>query len=88
MKIRFPLALAAVFLAFLGTVFVLQAFERPPPVSVQQGFRGTGMVQVANPRLEPARRAANQVPAAPEAADATGDLDTPADLAARLGRLP
>lgn len=73
MKIRFPLALAAVFLAFLGTVFVLQAFERPPPVSVQQGFRGTGMVGVTNPRRDAELVARNQVPAAPEAAGTDGD---------------
>ena len=73
MKIRFPLALAAVFLAFLGSVFVLQAFERPPPVSVQQGFRGTGMVGVTNPRRDAALTLRNQVPEAPEAAPADGD---------------
>lgn len=73
MSYRFPLAFAAIFLAFLGTVFVLQAFERPPVLSTQNGYRGTGEVQVANPRMLAALRARNEVPPAPEAAAADGD---------------
>ncbi len=73
MKYRFPLAFAAVFLAFLGTVFTLQAFERPPVLSTQNGFRGTGLVQVHNPRTEAHLRAQNQVPPALDPASAEGD---------------
>ena len=42
----------------VGLGFVYLTFERPPVVSTQVGFRGTGMNLVANPRLEPARLAA------------------------------
>ncbi|WP_431281967.1 photosynthetic reaction center cytochrome PufC [Humitalea sp. 24SJ18S-53] len=73
MKYRFPLALAFLFTAFLGVVFALQAFEHPPVLSAQSGFRGTGMVQVANPRIEAALWARNQLPEAPDAASAEGD---------------
>jgi len=49
--------------AGLGTALLLAGcWERPPIESVQRGFRGTGMVHVANPRLETARVAANQAP--------------------------
>ncbi|MEO3471025.1 photosynthetic reaction center cytochrome PufC [Roseomonas sp. CAU 1739] len=73
MKYRFPLALAALIASFFGVIFVLQAFERPPVHSTQNGFRGTGMLQVANPRSEAALWARNQVPPAPEAASTDGD---------------
>jgi photosynthetic reaction center cytochrome c subunit len=73
MKYRFPLALAVLIAAFFGVVFVLQAFERPPVSSAQTGYRGTGMVQVVNPRSEAALWERNQVPPAPEAASAEGD---------------
>jgi photosynthetic reaction center cytochrome c subunit len=46
----------------LGLGFVYFTFERPPVDTTQVGFRGTSMGQVTNPRLEPARVAANQVP--------------------------
>jgi photosynthetic reaction center cytochrome c subunit len=37
--------------------------ERPPMEPVQRGYRGTGMVEIFNPRLEAARVEANQAPA-------------------------
>lgn len=50
-------------LAGLGAAFLLAGcWERPPIETVQRGFRGTGMVHVANPRLEAAKFAANQAP--------------------------
>ncbi|MBY0334654.1 MAG: photosynthetic reaction center cytochrome c subunit [Acetobacteraceae bacterium] len=73
MKYRFPAAVGLAFLSFLGLIFVMQTFERPPVSSVQQGFRGTGMVQVANPRLAAMLRDVNQAPPALEAASADGD---------------
>ncbi len=73
MKYRFPAAVALALFAFVAVIFVMRTFERPPVTTAQQGFRGTGMVQVANPRLQPALVAANQAPAAPEAAAADGD---------------
>ena len=61
------------FAGLLGVLVVLFTFERPPVVSTQNGFRGTAMEQVVNPRLRAVSVAANRVPAAPDAADAEGD---------------
>jgi photosynthetic reaction center cytochrome c subunit len=46
----------------LGAVLVLSACERPPMQSTQGGYRGTGMQQVNNPRLEATKAALNQPP--------------------------
>ena len=51
---------------------LLTACERPPIVASQNGFRGTGMEQVYNPRTLAVKVAANQAPTAPEAASADG----------------
>jgi photosynthetic reaction center cytochrome c subunit len=56
----------------LGSLVLLAACERPPMDTVQHGYRGTGMVQVYNPRLMEEVVAANQVPAALEAASPDG----------------
>jgi len=61
------------FAGLLGLAVVLFSFERPPAVSAQLGFRGTGMEQVVNPRLRAVSVAANRVPEAPEAADTEGE---------------
>lgn len=61
MKLALPIGVASVALAV--TALVLTSFERPSPESVQHGYRGTGMVQVYNPRALEATVAANQVPA-------------------------
>ncbi len=58
--------------AALSGLVLLSACERPPMDSVQHGFRGTGMVQVYNPRLLEEKTAANQVPEAPPPAPAEG----------------
>jgi photosynthetic reaction center cytochrome c subunit len=50
--------------AGIGLALLLTGCERPPPESVQAGFRGTGMIQVHNKRLVAALDAANVVPAA------------------------
>jgi len=47
----------------LGTA-LLGGCERPPVDSVQGGFRGTGMVQVTNPRITGPLTAAQKLPAA------------------------
>jgi photosynthetic reaction center cytochrome c subunit len=65
--------LGLVFAGLLGAAIVLLTFERPPVVAAQNGFRGTGMQQVVNPRTRAVSLAANRAPAAPEAADADGD---------------
>ncbi|MFN7309634.1 MAG: photosynthetic reaction center cytochrome c subunit family protein, partial [bacterium] len=53
--------LAAVALAG-ATVLLAGCWERPPIDSVLRGFRGTGMVEVVNPRLNAAVFEANQAP--------------------------
>jgi len=65
--------LGLAFAGLLGVLVVLFTFERPPVVTAQLGFRGTGMEQVVNPRLRAVSVAANRVPEAPEAADPDGD---------------
>jgi len=59
-------------MAALGAAAVLAACERPPVTSEQQGFRGTGMVEVSNPRLEAARAAVDEVPEPLPSADTSG----------------
>jgi len=49
-------------LAVLLAGAVLAGCERPPVVSEQGGYRGTGMVQMQNPRLVAARDAAQPLP--------------------------
>lgn len=56
----------------LGSLVLLSACERPPMESVQHGFRGTGMVQVYNPRTMEGVIEANQPPAAPPEASPDG----------------
>lgn len=43
-------------------VAILSGCERPPPDSVQSGFRGTAMQQVYNPRILAAQAEANKAP--------------------------
>jgi photosynthetic reaction center cytochrome c subunit len=52
-------------LALIGALFTLAGCERPPMQSRQQGYRGTGMVGVENPRILAAQKAA--LPALPDA---------------------
>jgi len=64
-----PLRLATA-VAFL----LLAACERPPMDSVQQGYRGTGMQRVTNPRVAEPVLAANVAPEALAAATPSGTL--------------
>ena len=57
MKIRIPL------IAGLAALVLLTGCERPPMDSVQSGYRGTGMVQVYNPRTVEANAALHEAPA-------------------------
>jgi photosynthetic reaction center cytochrome c subunit len=64
--------LTATLLPVMGLALALLAgCERPPVQSTQQGFRGTGMVQIDNPRVVAAREAA--LPVAPPDAPQVGD---------------
>jgi photosynthetic reaction center cytochrome c subunit len=71
---NFFLGLGLVIAGLAGLAIVLTTFERPPAVTVQQGFRGTGMELVYNPRTVEANLASisNVVPEAPEPADTDG----------------
>ncbi|MFZ5558081.1 MAG: photosynthetic reaction center cytochrome PufC [Pseudomonadota bacterium] len=69
---NFGLKLAAALVAFAGVVFVVLVFEAPPMDTAQIGYRGLAMEQVANPRLQAAKVAANQVPEPVPAVPAEG----------------
>ena len=56
-------ALIGVVVAALIGIVVFMTFDRPSPVSVQGGFRGTGMDTVYNPRELQTYLASNKVPA-------------------------
>jgi len=56
---RAPIGAAA---ALAATVLLVAACERPPMDSTQVGYRGTGMVQIDNPRIVGPIRAANVAP--------------------------
>ncbi len=56
----------------LGLVLLLTGCERPPMDSVQHGFRGTGMVEIYNPRTVEAKAENNAVPFALPAAPTDG----------------
>jgi len=51
---------------------LLVGCERPPVTTVQNGYRGTGMEQVNNPRIDAVTVAMNQAPASSEKASADG----------------
>lgn len=56
----------------LGSALLLLGCEKPPPESVQRGYRGTGMVHVANPATLAADAPKHQAPEALEAASPDG----------------
>ena len=58
--------------AALGLGILLGGCEHPPMDSVQTGYRGIGLEEVINPRLDSAKYAVNQLPAALPAAPADG----------------
>jgi len=51
---------------------LLAGCEAPPPIAEQQGYRGTGMVAIANPGTVDARASANAAPEALAPVDAGG----------------
>ena len=57
----------------LVLLIVVMTFERPPVRSSQNGFRGTAMEHVANPRTAARQVAANQLPEAQPPADGPAD---------------
>jgi len=61
-------------LGMIAAVALLAGCERPPVEALQGGFRGLGMQQVINPRLDAVKAAANVVPTAIPAAPSDGPL--------------
>jgi photosynthetic reaction center cytochrome c subunit len=57
-----------------AAITALSGCERPPVESLQGGFRGLGMEQVINPRLDAEKAAKNTLPDAIPAASAEGPL--------------
>ena len=70
--IRRPAVPAAI--AALGLCLALGACERPPMDTVQTGYRGLGMEEIINPRLDALKAAKNQLPPVIPAAPADGPL--------------
>jgi photosynthetic reaction center cytochrome c subunit len=58
--------------AALLAATLLAGCERPPVTSIQNGYRGTGMEQVNNPRIDALKVKANQAPESTPAAAAEG----------------
>jgi photosynthetic reaction center cytochrome c subunit len=69
---NFGLGLVLVLVGLVSLGIVFTSFERPPVLAIQQGFRGTGMELVYNPREVTAQVAAFRLPQAPEPADTDG----------------
>lgn len=72
MRLTNPSARRWLGLTWLAAVSLLTGCERPPMESVQHGYRGTGMVQVYNPRALEASVEDNQVPPGMPQMDASG----------------
>ncbi len=69
MKIALP---AAIGVAILLAIPMMLQWERPPMDTTQLGYRGTGMMQVENPRILAAKKAAVVVPEASDQAEPGG----------------
>jgi photosynthetic reaction center cytochrome c subunit len=61
-------------LALIAALVLVAGCERPPVEALQGGFRGTGMDEVIDPRLDAAKAALNVVPESSPAAPADGPL--------------
>ncbi len=68
MTVRTAICITSVVCAAL-----LAGCERPPVDTVQRGYRGTGMVEVYNPRIQASQAPVNQVPEALAAIPANPD---------------
>jgi photosynthetic reaction center cytochrome c subunit len=63
---------SALGLLALTSAALMSGCERPPALSGQSGYRGTGMVQIDNPRTEAKLTLANQAPPPLPSGDADG----------------
>ncbi len=62
------------FVMLLGVTVLTLGCERPPPESIQRGYRGVAMEQNFNPRIVEKQWAVNQAPAPTPAAEPGGPL--------------
>ena len=72
MSLSFESTRSRLGLLIAGMVMLLSGCERPPMESVQHGYRGTGMVQVYNPRALELQVQANEIPPGMPPMDASG----------------
>ncbi len=63
---------AAVAITVLVSIPMMLQWERPPMDSKQQGYRGTGMVQIDNPRIKAKQNASIEIPEAYDPAEVEG----------------
>ena len=75
LKLSWTLQALIVLAGLLVLLIVLMTFERPPVRTSQNGFRGTAMEHVVNPRLATQVVARNQVPEAQPPADGPVDAN-------------
>lgn len=59
---QFAARMIAVVGGVIALLIIVLTFERPPVDSVQRGYRGLGMEELANPRLAAAKLEANKLP--------------------------
>jgi len=71
-NVTFTVRTLQIWAAGLALVALAGCGERPPIETKQLGYRGTGMEQNVNPRLEAVKLAANQAPAPADAASPDG----------------
>ena len=76
MSFGFRLAVTLIAVAFLAVVFT--SFSRPPVATSQNGYRGTGMDQVFNPRTVAAAQDVNALPEEVAPQDNSGQLSSQA----------
>jgi photosynthetic reaction center cytochrome c subunit len=69
---NFKLSIERLLIAGLAALALAGCGERPPILTKQLGYRGTGMEQNINPRLEAVKLAANQAPEAQPPASPDG----------------
>jgi photosynthetic reaction center cytochrome c subunit len=81
LKLNWTAQAAIAIVCLLGLLIVILTFERPPVRSTQNGFRGTAMEQVQNPRTARQVVARNQVPEAQPPADGPTDDNDKASAA-------
>jgi photosynthetic reaction center cytochrome c subunit len=75
---KFGLTVAAALVGFGVAAVAITTFTVPPIAATQNGWRGTGMVQIDTPKNKAAAKAANAVPEAQPKADPSGEKSSAA----------